>query len=225
VPRSAGIGNDPAGFQIFQSEDYFANWRFDGVNYDNKAGMKKLQASNTTLSAFFWPYANRTNQTYVYTSVFVTPPDAGAPRHYQVTAGSSAWSGDAQFGIVKGFGPNLSLEAAADADFHGDVELDGGIQRSVDPTYRLQVWGNWDWGNGLRTSFGYTGVVGGALIDTYGSYRYSVVRNAERQTLRAAVSYWWTPKLQSALELDHDVQADGGYKTGIDALGRIEFLF
>jgi hypothetical protein len=68
-------------------------------------------------------------------------------------------------------------------------------------------------------------MVGGALIDTYGSFRYNVVRNAERQTLRAAVSYWFTPKLQSALELDHDVQAEGGYKTGVEALGRIKYLF
>jgi hypothetical protein len=39
------------------------------------------------------------------------------------------------------------------------------------------------------------------------------------------VSYWFTPKLQSALELDHDVQAEGGYKTGVEALGRIKYLF
>jgi hypothetical protein len=219
------IDGHPAGLQIFQSVDYFADWRFDGFNNDNASGMKKLQAANTTLSAFFWPYANRTNQTYVYTSVFLTPPDTGAPRHYEFAAASNGWDGDAQIGIQKGFGPNLSLEAAVDADFHSDIDVGDSTRRSIDPVYRLQVWANWDWGSGLRTSLGYTGVVGGAWTDTNDSYQYDVPRNAERQTLRVATSYWWTPKLQTSLELDHDVQADGGYQLGVGVLGRVKFLF
>jgi hypothetical protein len=51
-----------------------------------------------------------------------------------------------------------------------------------------------------------------------------VPRNADTQTLRAAVSYWWTPRIQTTVELDHDVYAGGGYQLGIGAIGRIKFL-
>jgi len=219
------IAGLPAGLQIFQSVDYATNWQVNGVNYNNAPGARKLGASNTTLSAFFWPYANWDNQTFVYTAAYLTPPDGSYSPNNTFNAAYGGWQGDMQFGALKGFNSNLSVEAAFDADFRGRESLDFGGQRSTDPTYRLQVWANWDWNPALRTSLGYTGVFGGAVSDWFMGTQTSLERNAETQTIRADVSYWWTPGIMTSFELSHDIQAGGGYQLGIGAQGRIKFLF
>jgi len=68
-------------------------------------------------------------------------------------------------------------------------------------------------------------VFGGAWTDTFGGFTTSVPRNSETQGLRAAVSYWWTPRILTLLELQHDVQTGGGYQLGIGAAARIRVLF
>ncbi len=219
------IDGHPAEFQIIQPFDYASNWRFGGFSYNNQPGMRKLQAGGTTLSAVFWPYADRDSRTYVYTAGFVTPPDGSFSSGNSVNGGSGAWGGDVQFGVVKGFGANFSAEGAFDVDFHGSADLGDGYQRNIDPIYRIQIWANWDWGSGLRTSIGYTGMFGGAWSDSDGGATFNVPRDAEAQTIRGAVSYRWTPRLQTALELDHAVQTGGGYGLGIGVIGRVKVLF
>jgi hypothetical protein len=136
------IADHPAGLQLFQTAGYFSNWQFNGFNNDNAPGMHKLQAGDTTLSAFFWPYASHVNQTYLYTAAYVTPPAAGYSENYHVTAGYGGWQGDVQIGLTQGFGPNFSVEAAADVNLQGSEPLGGGYERNVLPIYRLQVWTN-----------------------------------------------------------------------------------
>ena len=183
------IDGHPAGLQISQSVDYFADWQFDGFKQNNASGLRQLGVGGTTLSAFFWPYSSTVNQTQVYTAVFLTPPAAGYDKNRSFSPGYGGWQGDAQAGIVKGFGPHLSLEAAFDGDFHGSESIGFDNRRNTDPIWRLQLWANWDWHNGLRTSVGYIGTIGGQQSNSFDGTQFSVPRNADKQTLRAAVSY------------------------------------
>ena len=219
------IGGLPAGLQIFQSAGYGSNWQVNGSNLDNAPGMHKLLAGNTTLSAFLWPYASEASQTYLYTAAYLTPPDGSYAANYAFNEAYGGWQGDLQVGAFKGFGSNVSLEGAGDVQFHGSESLPFGEQSNTDPTYRLQLWANWDWGNGVRTALGYTGVFGGAASVTSQGIRHSLYRNAEVQAIQASVSYWWTPRVLTELGLDHDVQAGGGYQLGLGATGRIRVQF
>ncbi len=226
--RYMAIGDHPIAFQISQSATYFADWQSGGYNEKNYPGMHTVSASNTNLSMLFWPYANAAEQAYVFTAAYLIPPD-GSYAPNKVSAAYGGWQGDAQIGMSKGFGPNFSLQAAIDADFHGDESLGGGTRLAIDPTYRLQIWANWDWSNGLRTSVGYTGVVGGAE-NPYSTVNGPIpldytLLNAERQNLRAAVSYWWTAHLMTSLEVSGTVQADSGYTNTIGTEAKVKFLF
>jgi hypothetical protein len=152
------------------------------------------------------------------------PPD-GTYSPNKASAAYGGWQGDAQIGVAKGFGPNFSLQGAIDVDFLGDESLGYGGHLTTDPIVRLQVWANWDWGNGVRTSIGYTGLAGGAETSSYPGFSNPSYFTAERQVARAAVSYWWNPKLLTSLEASTSLQADTGYVHTYGTEAKIKFLF
>jgi hypothetical protein len=223
--RYITIYGHPAGFQLIQPASYFTNAQFNGVNINDAPGIRRLGAGNTTLSAFFWPYANTAEQAYVFTAAYLAPPDGSYSRTNSFNAAYGGWQGDAQIGAVKGVGPNFSLQAAFDADFHGNEPLGFGARLGIDPIYRIQTWANWDWGSGLRTSIGYTGVFGGNWTTSIANTDSAVPRNAELQRVRAAAAYWWNPNVLTSLEVARDFEADGGYRLGIGTTAKLRLLF
>ena len=215
--------------KLSQSAALTENWQVGGLDNSNASGMRKLGASDPFLSVDYWPLIDTANRMFVFTSLSVAPPIGSYDENRSINAGFGAWRGMAQIGAHKGYGANFSIDLAFDAGIYGDQPKLFGQSVSTDPTYRVQAWLNWDWGNGLRTSVGYAGVFGGDMTERYFtgfSYqRSSLLRSADVQRIRASVSYWWTPAIQTAMDLAHDVYAPGGYQLGIAAVGRVKFLF
>jgi hypothetical protein len=221
--RYLEIAGHPAGIQIFQSVGLATGLEFGGSDVGNSHGVGQAEVEDTVLSAFFWPYADPAGQAYLYTGAYLSVPDGTYRKHNNFDNAYPGWTGDVQIAAFKGIGPNFSLEGAFDAIFSSDtaVVLPTIGTRSVTPTYSLQVWANWDWGNGLRTSLGYLGQFGGQVaINNFNDFRSN-----DLQRIRAAVSYWWTPNTETLLELAHDVVAPGGYGIGIGATLQVKVLF
>jgi hypothetical protein len=221
---------------ISQGAGIFDNFKFDGYDENNAAGLRQPGLTNTQLFARYWPYIDEKRQAFVDVAAFLNPPDGTYQPTRSFNVASGAWQGSLEAGGHKGFGAHFSVDAAADVLFTGDRDRQVSSV-STDPSYALQVWANWDWSNGVRTSIGYTGSLGGEWYynaPVYGSFPYitptgydrqNEYRSAQYQRFRAEVSYWWTPRVRTSLEVDHDIVAPGGYQLGVGATGAVKVLF
>lgn len=214
------VAGHPAAIRIFQSAGIYEDFRFGGVNLPNTSGIDEFGATNTTLSAEFWPYVSPDSMTQVFTAAYLTPPDGSYNQNNTFNTAYGGWAGAAQVGVFEAVTSNLALEGAFDAAFSGDEPRPGG-SLSMSPVYDVQIWADWDWGNGFQTSLGYLGAWGG-IAEINGAHLY---RDADVQRLRADVAYWWTPRLETDIQLAHDVAYGGGYGLDLGATARVRFMF
>lgn len=216
--RYFDVGGYTAGVQVFQVFGSLNGGRIGNQRLGNASG-----AQNLTLSAFFWPIANATSKTYLLSAAFLYPPTGSYDRRAPLNVGDNRWRGTVQFGLNQGIVDRLSFDLGVDVTFYGanDQAFPGDRQLTQDPSTRVQFWLNWAWSPKLTTSVGWLGQFGGRqyIDDSFNNVRTGT------QRIRAAALYFVTPTLQTALELNHDVAAHGGFKEDFGAVLRLAYVF
>lgn len=212
------VGGHPAGFQLIQIFGSESGGQVAGQSLGSAFGVQ-----NTALSAFIWPYANQAKKTYVVLTGFLYPPDGTYDKHATLNIGDNRWRGDVQIGLDQGIGAHFSYDLSFDTQFYGDNNnaFPGNYRLSQDPTYRAQVWANWNWNKAFQTSIGYEGFFGGRE-ETNGFFNGN---KTQEQRIRAAASLFLSPTLQTLLEINHDVSVSGGFKQAFGATLRVLYIF
>lgn len=212
------VAGHPAGLQILQPFGSLSAAHVDGQRLGSVFG-----AQNTILSAFIWPYVNTATKTNVIAVGFLYPPDGSYNKRSPINLGDNRWSGDIEIGLSQGLGENLAFDASFDVHLYGDNSsyVPGSRRLSQDPTYRAQLWANWRWSPAFTTSIGYEGLFGGSQ-QVNGFFDGS---KTEIQRVRAAAALFLTPRIQTLLELNHDVHVVGGFKQEFGATVRVLYVF
>ena len=212
------IGGHPAGFQILQPFGSESAAHIDGQRLGSAFGAQNIQ-----LSAFIWPYVNTATKTNVNLTGFIYPPTGTYDRRSPINIGDNRWRGDVQIGLSQGITDNLAVDLSFDTQIYGDNSdyVPGNRRLSQDPTYRAQVWVNWRWNPAFTTSLGYEGFFGGSQ-QVNGFFDGS---KTEEQRIRANAALFLTPRLQTMLELNHDVKVVGGFKQDFGTTLRVVYVF
>jgi hypothetical protein len=212
------IGGHPAGFQIIQPFGSLSAAHIDGQSLGSAFGAQNIQ-----LSAFIWPYVNTASKTNVNLTGFIYPPIGTYNRRSPLNLGDNRWRGDVQLGLTQGITDNLAVDVSFDTQIYGDNSdyVPGNRRLSQDPTYRAQVWANWRWSPAFTTSLGYEGFFGGAQ-QVNGFFDGS---KTEEQRIRANAALFITPRIQTMLELNHDVKVVGGFKQDFGTTLRVVYAF
>jgi hypothetical protein len=223
----------PAGFLVAENFGSISDPVVGGSHLGTASG-----ASNVNLSAFFWPYANYQNKEYLIIAGFLYPPVGSYNKNQAINFASQYqpngeynWTGAIQIGWDHGIGDHFSYDAALDARFFADTTgpIQPGIPLSVktqhNPDYHLQLWLNWAWNRALTTSVGYEGFFGG--LDHFSTPLTGTVNTGKsyEQRLRGAVGMFWSPHIQTVLEVNGDVARTGGYKQTVGTLFRVLYIF
>lgn len=212
------VGGHPAGFQIYQPFGSLSGAHVDGQHLGSAFG-----AQNTVLSAFIWPYVNQKSKTNVIVVGFLNPPDGTYDARSPLNVGDNRTRGTVQIGITQGIGEHFGFDAAFDAQFYGanNDYIPGDRRLTQNPTYRAQVWANWRWSKAFTTSVGYEGFFGGRE-QVNGTFNEN---KTEEQRLRVNAALFLTPRLQTMLELNHDLHVVGGFKQDFGATLRVLYVF
>ena len=125
--------------------------------------------------------------------------------------------------MTQGITDNLAFDASFDVQFYGDNTEDfpGSRRLSQDPTYRAQLWANWRWSPAFTTSIGYEGFFGGSQ-QVNGFFAGT---KTEEQRIRANAALFVTPRIQTMIELNHDVKVTGGFKQDFGTTLRVVYVF
>ena len=211
----------PAGYQILDAFGSESGGHIGAERLGSAFG-----ASSPELSAFIWPYASTEKKQYFVIAGFLTPPigtyDKGAALNLAgALTGSVGWSGDAQFGWDQGIGDHFSYDLALDVRAFADTTAPGIGTVSKNPDFRLQAWANWRFNPIFEASIGWEAILGGAV------YNSGVANGSksEFERIRAAGSMFVTGNAQVLLELNHDVEAVGGFKQAFGATARFVYIF
>ena len=214
------IAGIPAGVQIYEAFGSESGGHIGTTRLGSAFG-----ASNTTLSAFIWPYASVAKKTYFNITGFVIPPDGtydkNSPINLNTVFGGNSWAGDVQAGFDQGIGQHFSYDLGFDAAFFGDTTRPGGLRVREANSYRLQGWANWNWTRAFQTSIGWESILGGS--ETTNNFPNG--SKAEFERLRLATSLFVAPNAQILLELNHDFVAVGGFKQVFGATTRFVYAF
>ena len=212
------IGGHPAGFQVLENFGSLSGGHIDGQSLGSVFG-----AQQTTLSAFIWPYVNTTSKTNLNTTVFLYPPINTYDSRRALNIGDNRWKGAVQIGLSQGIGDRFAFDADFDATIYGDNAsyVPGNRRLSEDPTYRVQFWGNYRWSPAFTTSLGYEGIFGGneQVNSVFNGSKTEVER------IRANAALFLTPRLQTMIEVNHDLHVVGGFKQDIGATLRVVYVF
>lgn len=212
------LAGRPVGIQIFQ---IFGS--ASGANVGGRRVGSAFGAQNIALSAFIFPYVNTATKTNTNVTVFLYPPTGTYDRNSAINVGDGRWRGNLQLGVTQGFGEHFGLDAEFDATFYGDNNnaYPRGAQLSQDPTYRAQLWANYRWTPAFTTSIGYEGLFGG-------DQRLNGFKNGSKtdeHRIRANAALFLSPRVQTMLELNHDVAYYGGFKQDFGAQVRVLYVF
>jgi len=212
------VAGHPAGVQFIQGFGALSGGHIGRQSLNNTFG-----AQDTTLSAFIWPYVNTATKTNVITAGFINPPIGSYDSRNALNLGGNRWRGTIELGLSQGLSENLAFDAAVDVQFYGDNDsyVPGSRRLSQDPTYRAQLWANWRWSPAFTTSIGYEGFFGGSQ-QVNGIFDGS---KTEIQRIRANAALFVTPRIQTMLELNHDVHVVGGFKQEFGATVRVLYVF
>ncbi len=213
------VAGHPAGVQIIQG------FGLPGIGA-NVGGQSLGHASgitSTTLSAFIWPYVNTASKTNIIAVGFLNPPDGTYSKTKPLNLGDNRWRGTVEVGISQGLGESFAFDAAFDAQFYGDntEAFPGNRRLTQDPTYRLQLWGTYRWSAAFTTSLGYEGFFGGKSFTNGFDNR----QRTDVQRIRANAALFLSPRLQTMLEVNHDLSASGGFRQDIGVTARVLFVF
>lgn len=212
------IAGYPAGFQIVQIFGSLSGAHIDGQRLGSAFG-----AQNIALSAFIWPYVNTATKTNFNVTGWLYPPTGTYDERSPINLGDNRWRGNLQLGVSQGITDNLAFDLGFDTQFYGDNTdyFPGNRRFSQDPTFRTQLWVNWRWNPAFTTSIGYEGLFGGSqqVNGTFGGGK------TEAQRIRANASLFLTPRLQTMLELNHDVKSVGGFKQDFGTTLRVAYVF
>jgi len=225
----------PAGFQLIQGFGSISDPTIGGSALGSSSG-----ATNTALSAGFWPYANFQQKQYLVIAGYLYPPNGTYNKNQAVNIASAYqpngeynWTGDIQVGWDQGIGDHFSYDFAFDARFFGattgPLSPGSGIPVSVtthhNSDYRLQLYLNWAWNRALTTAIGYEGWFGG--LDHFSSPLTGTINTGQsnEQRLRGAVAMFWSPHIQTVLEVNGDVARTGGFKQTVGTTLRVLYIF
>ncbi len=212
------VAGHPAGFQIVQIFGSESAAHIDGQRLGSAFG-----AQNVGLSAFIWPYVNTATKTNFNVTGWIYPPTGTYDKRSPINVGDNRWRGNLQLGVSQGITDNLAFDLDFDTQFYGDNNNDfpGNRRLSQDPTYRAQLWVNWRWNPAFSTSIGYEGFFGGSQ-QVNGFFAGT---KTEEQRIRANAALFLTPRLQTMIELNHDVKVTGGFKQDFGTTLRVVYVF
>src|SRR5271166_4661304 len=128
-----------------------------------------------------------------------------------------------------GFVPRSGFDARFFGSTTGPLSPGSGIPVSVtthhNSDYRLQLYLNWAWNRALTTAIGYEGWFGG--LDHFSSPLTGTANAGQSndQRLRGAVAMFWSPRIQTVLEVNGDVARTGGFKQTVGTTLRVLYIF
>ena len=212
------IAGHPATLQVIQPFGSLSAAHIDGQRLGSAFGAQNIQ-----FLASIWPYVNTATKTNVFLGGSVNPPTGTYDRRSPINVGDNRWRGNLQLGLSQGITENLAFDLDFDTTFYGDNSdyFPGNGRLTQDPTYRAQVWVNWRWNPTFTTSIGYEGFFGGSQ-QVNGVFAGS---KTEEHRIRANASLFLTPRLQTMLELNHDVRVVGGFKQDFGTTLRVVYVF
>ena len=212
------VAGHPAGFQLIQ---IFGS--LSGANVGGQSLGSAFGAQNLALSAFIWPYVNTATKTNFNTTVYIYPPTGTYDPRAPLNVGDNRWRGDIQLGLTQGLGERIAFDASFDVQLYGDNDnaFPRGSRISQDPTYRLQFWANYRWTPAFTTAIGYEGFFGGDQQEN----GFRTGNKTDEHRIRANAALFITPKLQTMVELNHDVAYSGGFKQDFGAQLRVLYAF
>lgn len=212
------LGGMPAAAQIYQIFGSESGTEIAGQQLGSTFG-----AMDVALNMAIWPYADRAHGRYLVLVGWLFPPSGTYDPQSAINLGQNRWRGDVQAGWHQQLTRRWSYDLAFDAMFYGDNNdaFPGGLRLRQDASYQAQLWVNWQTTKRLQLSLGYQGLFGG---DQYLDGVFNG-QKTEEQRIRAAASYFVTPRLQALLEVNHDVQISGGFKDQFGATFRVLYLF
>ncbi len=212
------VAGYPAGVQVVQPFGSLSAAHIDGQRLGSAFGAQNIQ-----LSAFIWPYVNTATKSNVILAGHIFPPTGTYDKQSAVNVGDNRWRGSIQLGLSQGVTDNLAFDLSFDAQLYGDNDsyVPGDRRLSQDPTYRAQLWANWRWSPAFTTSIGYEGLFGGSQ-QVNGFFDGS---KTEEQRIRANAALFLTPRIQTMLELNHDVHVVGGFKQDFGTTLRVVYVF
>lgn len=220
------VAGHPAGVQVIQGFGSLS------ANVGGSSLGHAFGAQSTTLSAFIWPYVNTATKTNVLVAGFINPPDGSYSKTKPLNLGDNRLRGTVELGISQGLGDNFAFDASFDAQFYGsnDNGYPGNYKLTQDPTYRLQLWGTYRWNAAFTTSLGYEGFFGGVQstevpLGSGGTIKFLNGNATKIQRIRANAALFLSPRLQTMLEINHDLSASGGFKQDIGVTARVLYVF
>lgn len=212
------LGGHPAAVQVYQIFGSESGAEIGGHRLGSAFG-----ATDLALNAAIWPYADHEHGRYLIVVGWLYPPTGTYDPQSAVNLGDNRWKGDVQVGWDQRIGQQFTYDLSFDTTFYGDNNnaFPGGLRLGQDPTYQVQFWANWNWTRQFQTSLGYLGLFGGdqSLDGIFTGQK------TQEQRLRAAASYFVTPRLQGLLEVNHDVQAIGTFKQQFGTILRVLYIF
>ena len=166
---------------------------------------------------------NTATKTNFNTTVFLYPPTGTYDSRSALNLGDNRWRGDIQLGLTQGFGEHFALDAEFDVQVYGDNNnaFPCGRRLSQDATYRTQFWANYRWSAAFSTSIGYEGFFGGD--QKLNGFKNGSKTDEHRICANAAL--FLSPRVQTMLELNHDVASYDGFKQDFGAQLRVLYVF
>lgn len=165
------------------------------------------------------PKANR----YLTVTGYLTAPTGTYDPFSSLNLGSNRWNGAIQLAGTYGLGDKFRLEGITDVTVYGDNSQytgAGGVM-SQDPTTTAQAWLTYLANDRTNISIGYGAYWGG----TERLNGIDLGLNSNKQEIRAAVSYFVTPKVQVLGQINHDFAVGGGFVQDTSALIRLMYIF
>ncbi|MGN7712670.1 transporter [Agrobacterium radiobacter] len=194
---------------------------------DGELGGVPLNDTNgigdTTLAFTYWLYTDPKANRHLDLTAYLGVPTGKYDSGDALNPGSNRTSYALQLNGAYGLGPQWLLEGSIDVSFYRDNTNSGGAGGILeqDPTYSAQLWLSYAATQKLSFSAGWGGSWGG-------EQKLNGVANgfdADRQQLRAAVSWWINPKLQVLGQINRDFEVKGGFEADTSFLLRISKLF
>lgn len=193
----------------------------EDLSIAGSAPVKGSSLGDTILGAAYWPVSN--DRTNFATALYVTVPTGRYDRHRPVNMSGNRVVYNPGVSLNHKIDDRWSFDLGADVFLYGDNDDSGptGQTLSQDASFQFQAFANYAWGGGLTTSVGYQAFRGGKQeldgLDTGARTDFDEVRIAVGKAV--------TPQLHLLGEINHQFQAEGGFRQDFGFMGRVVYAF
>ena len=206
----------PAGIQVF---DIFGSQ--SGGHIGNQRLGSAVGAQNATVALFLHPIADAATRRYLKIQLTLYPPGGTYDKNSALNVGPPNWRGQAQAGWEQGIGEHFAYDLAFSVGQTGGTTAPNSIRTRVNPDFQLQGFLIWNWTAAFQTAVGYEGIYGGSIFRN--GLRSG--QKADFSRLRATAALFVLPSTQVLVELNRDIQREGGFRQAFGATMRIAYIF